>query len=231
MRLLLVAAVPAEVDAIAGALREPAAANLGPYAASAGTAGGGEAWVLAAGVGAAAAAAATATALAASGPWDAVLSVGIAGGFPGRAAIGDVVVATAALAAELGAEFPDGFRGLTDLGVPGDRFACPLAEPLTAGLRRGSTAPVTGPVLTVSTVTGTAARAAALSARHAPVAEAMEGSGVATAAAAFGVPFGELRTVSNVVGECDRSRWEIGRALGALRAAARALFEEPPWTR
>jgi nucleoside phosphorylase len=47
----------------------------------------------------------------------------------------------------------------------------------------------TGTVLTVSTVTGTAARAAELRARHPrALAEAMEGFGVAEAAAAHGVP-------------------------------------------
>ncbi|MFD5460548.1 phosphorylase family protein, partial [Streptomyces olivaceus] len=77
-----------------------------------------------------------------------------------------------------------------------------------------------GTVLTGSTVTGTAERAALLRARHPrALAEAMEGFGVAEAAAAHGVPVLELRAVSNPVGPRDRAAWRIGEALGALTDA------------
>jgi futalosine hydrolase len=75
----------------------------------------------------------------------------------------------------------------------------------------------TGAVLTVSTVTGTAARAAALRDRHpTALAEAMEGFGVAEAAAAHGVPVLEIRAISNPVGPRDRAAWRIPDALAAL---------------
>ncbi|BFO22543.1 hypothetical protein SHKM778_89310 [Streptomyces sp. KM77-8] len=78
------------------------------------------------------------------------------------------------------------------------------------GARRGT-------VLTVSTVTGTAARAAALRARHPDaLAEGMEGFGVAEAAVAQGLPVLEVRAVSNPVGPRDRAAWRIGDALSAL---------------
>lgn len=77
-----------------------------------------------------------------------------------------------------------------------------------------------GTVLTVSTVTGTAARAAELRARHPrALAEGMEGFGVAEAAAAHGVPVLEIRAVSNPVGPRDRAAWRIGDALTALAEA------------
>ena len=86
-----------------------------------------------------------------------------------------------------------------------------------------------GDILTVSTVTGTAARAAWLTARHpAAVAETMEGYGVACAAAAAAVPFAELRTISNPIGPRDRAAWRIPEALTALTAAATAL-QPPLW--
>lgn len=72
-------------------------------------------------------------------------------------------------------------------------------------------------MLTVSTVTGTAARATALRERHpTALAEAMEGFGVAEAAGAHGVPVLEIRAVSNPVGPRDRAAWRIGDALTAL---------------
>lgn len=69
-------------------------------------------------------------------------------------------------------------------------------------------------------MTGTAVRAARLRERHpTALAEAMEGFGVAEAAAAHGTPVLELRAVSNPVGPRDRAAWRIGDALAALTEA------------
>jgi len=79
-------------------------------------------------------------------------------------------------------------------------------------------------VLTVSTVTGTAARADDLRQRHPhALAEAMEGFGVASAAAQAGIAFAELRTVSNPIGPRDRAAWRIEDALAALAVAGGTL--------
>src|SRR5262249_45354759 len=89
---------------------------------------------------------------------------------------------------------------------------------------------VHGAVLSVSTVTGTASRAADLAARHPDaVAEGMEGWGVATAADLFGVPFAELRTVSNLVGPRDRAAWRIREAFGGVRGAGGAPVRLGGW--
>lgn len=170
--------------------------------------------VIAAGVGPAAAAAGTARALAA-GPYDLVVSAGIGGGF--RSPPGSLLVADAIVAADLGAETPAGFVPVTGLGF-GTVEHRPPAGLVTAVA--AATAATTGTVLTVSTVTGSAERAAALLAAHpAAVAEAMEGFGVAEAAAQAGVPVLEIRAVSNAVGPRDREAWRIGEALAALTEA------------
>ncbi|HYN93641.1 MAG TPA: futalosine hydrolase, partial [Pilimelia sp.] len=49
------------------------------------------------------------------------------------------------------------------------------------------------------------------------------GYGAACAAAGAGVPFAELRAISNAVGPRDRAAWRIADALTALTAAAPAL--------
>ncbi|MFF2618125.1 futalosine hydrolase [Kitasatospora sp. NPDC058046] len=176
--------------------------------------------VLAAGVGPAAAAAAAATALAAH-PYALAVSAGIAGGFAPLAPVGATVLADAIVAADLGAETPEGFADVTELGFGTVQHTPP---PAAVALAARALDAVTGPVLTVSTVTGSAERAAALAARHpGAVAEAMEGFGVAEAAARYGVPALELRTVSNPVGPRDRAAWRIGEALGALERAFAAL--------
>ncbi|MEU2078306.1 futalosine hydrolase [Streptomyces sp. NPDC013489] len=190
--------------------------------------------VLVGGVGPAAVAASTGTALAyaaltgtgsgakasASAPYGLVVSAGIAGGFQPLAPLGSVVVSSAVVAADLGAQTPDGYLTVDELGF--GRSNHPVPEALTgrisAALNAAGLPHTVGPVLTVSTVTGTADRAAELARRHpGAAAEAMEGFGVAEAAGAYGVPVAEIRAVSNAVGPRDRAAWRIGDALHALR--------------
>jgi futalosine hydrolase len=175
--------------------------------------------VIAGGVGPAAAAASTARALA-TGDYAAVLSAGIGGGFD--VPVGGTVIGTASVAADLGAESPDGYLSLDELGF--GSAAIPADPELFAQLTALLPAATAGTVLTVSTVTGTADWADVLRRRHPDaVAEAMEGFGVATAAAQAGVPFGEVRGISNLVGPRDRATWRIGDALGGLSEACISL--------
>ncbi|MEU5223118.1 futalosine hydrolase [Streptomyces toyocaensis] len=215
-RVLVATAVPVERDAVARAFGGPAEELVLPGATVLRGTGGPD--LLAAGVGPALAAASTAVALTAAAldgrPYGLVVSAGIAGGFPPHAPLGSLVVADEITAADLGAETADGFLPVTDLG-----FGTVTHRPPAALVRRAAAAAgaLTGTVLTVSTVTGTAARATALRARHPrALAEAMEGFGVAEAAAAQGVPVLEVRAVSNPVGPRDRAAWRVGDALTAL---------------
>ncbi|WP_077798019.1 futalosine hydrolase [Streptomyces sp. JHA26] len=213
-------AVPVERDAVARALPGPAVETPRPGTVLHRFPDDGPD-LLAAGVGPALAAASTAAALTAAAldgaPYGLVVSTGIAGGFAPEAPVGSLVVADEITAADLGAETADGFLPVTDLG-----FGTVTHHP-PAGLVRAvaaATGARPGTVLTGSTVTGTAERAALLRARHPrALAEAMEGFGVAEAAAAHGVPVLELRAVSNPVGPRDRAAWRIGDALTALTDA------------
>lgn len=209
-RVLVITAVPAERDAVLRGLRGDAGFD-----------------VVAGGVGPAAAAASATKALAAA-EYGLVVSAGIGGGFPGRAEIGSLVVADAIVAADLGAETPEGFRSVDELGFGSSRIAvdASLAARLTEALRRAGLPAHTGPVLTVCTVTGTAETASELAARvPGAAAEAMEGFGVAVAARDRGIPALELRAISNAVGPRDREAWRIKEALDALEAAGAILLE------
>jgi futalosine hydrolase len=212
-------AVPVERDAVARAFPVPGAEVSRPGIVLHRLPDGWD--LLAAGVGPALAAASTAAALTAAAldgtPYDLVVSAGIGGGFAPDAPVGSLVVAEAITAADLGAETADGFLPVTDLGF-GTVTHLPPAPLVRAVAAATGARP--GTVLTGSTVTGTAERAALLRARHpGALAEAMEGFGVAEAAAAHGVPVLELRAVSNPVGPRDRAAWRIGEALAALTDA------------
>ncbi|MFD7090202.1 futalosine hydrolase [Streptomyces sp. NPDC056652] len=249
MRVLVVTAVAAEADSVAAGLDRFAGAGVreltGGYEMTThaqftprpGSVRIPVVEVLAGGAGPAAAAVATATALAASPydpPYDLVISAGIGGGFAPHAPLGSLVVADTIIAADLGADTPDGYLPVEELGFGRSVHAPPAA--LTARLSKVLDADprvrsVLAPVLTVTTATGTAARTAELTARHPrAAAEAMEGFGVAEAAAAHSVPCAEIRAISNTVGPRDRASWRIGEALDALRYAFTLLtpvFEEP----
>ncbi|WP_433211374.1 futalosine hydrolase [Dactylosporangium sp. CS-047395] len=177
--------------------------------------------VAACGVGPAAAAAVTSqfltTAMHLGPAFDLVLSAGIAGGFAGRVEIGGLVVATESIAADLGAESEDGYQSVDELGFGSSR--CDADPALLRTLRQALPEAVGGPVLTVSTVTGSARSKEAVQKRHPDaVAEGMEGFGVGSAARLWpGTAFGEIRTVSNAVGPRDRGAWRIPQALASLR--------------
>jgi len=213
-RLLIVTAVLAERDAVLAGLGgrsvypHPLAENA--Y----------ELTVLAVGVGPVAAAAGTARQLglaeAAGAPYSAVVCAGIAGGFAGRTEVGDVVLGTASVAADLGADSPDGFLPIDALGFGSSRVEC-------AGLL--AVQAKAGEILTVTTATGTAERAEALADAHPDaLAEAMEGFGAATAAQLAGLPYAEVRAISNLIGPRDTSTWRFDLAFAALSNA----FREQP---
>ncbi|MER6063436.1 futalosine hydrolase [Streptomyces sp. NPDC001792] len=214
--VLVATAVPAERDAVARALPSPVEQVPLPGVGLTRTAGGWD--LLDAGVGPALAAASVSAALTAARlagtPYDLVVSAGIGGGFQPEAPVGSLVVADRITVADLGAETADGFVPVTELG-----FGTVTHHPprFLVRIASGATGAPAGTVLTVSTVTGTAARAAELRARHPrALAEGMEGFGVAEAAAAHGTAVLEIRAVSNPVGPRDRAAWRIGDALAAL---------------
>lgn len=177
-----------------------------------------------------------------------VLQVGIAGGFapvgPGPAARpGDLVLATQEAYSDTGSSGPAGWSSAKDLGLPiaqmhgaelGGVFPFdPRLVEWAAGVLQaagfrggdgGAPAVLAGPFVTSSMVTGTDEEARVLAERWGAVAESMEGAAAAHVCALFGVPFLELRSISNVVGERDRSKWLVGQAVEAARLGALALL-------
>jgi futalosine hydrolase len=219
VRLLAVVATDKELAALVRSL-ETKPLSLGPYRGCRTP----TTDLIVGGIGPASAAAATATALA-LGSYDVCLSLGICGAFRGTADIGDTVVATGLVAADLGADSPEGFLGTDALGWAEDVAVVDPTLLKTVVGRLGEV--VTGPVLTVSTVTGTRARADELGLRHGAVAEAMEGWGVLTAALRHGVPVLEVRTVSNLVEDRNTATWDFPAALAALTRVGTQLLEKP----
>lgn len=221
--IAVVTAVSAEREAVTRALGDVRRQRVGPYDGRVA----GEVVVVAGGVGPAASAAAAAT-MVAHLPVDMLVSMGVAGAFPSaRLATGDVVLATTIVAADLGAMSPERFLDLSALGLDGGAAMTSDLGWIAAARERLLATRLhvaLGPVLTLSTATGTAERAAELMAAHGALAEAMEGAGVAHVAVLHDLPVAEIRTISNQVGDRDPASWDLPGALASLTDAARAVF-------
>lgn len=220
-RLLVVTAVPAEAAAVLDGF-EAAPGRIAGVDTHRALTPAGLVDVVAGGVGPVAAALTTAAVLT-DGGYDLVLSAGIGGGFGPL----ELVVANSVVFADLGAQLADGgFSSVAELGFGESSFSIDPTLVETISARTGA---IAGPVLTVATVTGTAARATSLLAAHPDaVAEGMEGFGVAAAAHRRNFRFGEVRSISNPVGPRDRASWQLGPALGRLGTAFAALLTGGP---
>src|SRR5262245_26825323 len=201
VRVLVVCAVAAEAEAIGspeGAL------------------------VVAGGVGRVNAAAAATEALVQDGPFDAVLSAGVAGALPGGGLkLGETVVASRCVYVEEGLMSPEGFRDVRALRLRLGAFegnAVPVDPGLLTRLGQRFRA---APIATVATCSGTDAAAAEVARRSGAAAEAMEGAAVVHAARRLGAPAIELRTISNTTGDRGRQQWDLAGALRALGVVAR----------
>lgn len=178
--------------------------------------------VVVGGIGRTNAAVATTRSLLEQGPFDAVLSMGIAGALPNSGlAIGDVVVGTSANYAEEGIITPDGFQDMTGLGFPLGDFTGNMipADPQLLECLQGIGS--CGAIATVATVSGTDEAAQMIQHRTGAIAEGMEGAAVLHAALLGGVPAIEIRAISNTTGDRNTQKWDFDRALAVLAEAAK----------
>ena len=234
MSVLVICAVEAERDAVVRNLGSATPLEIAGLIGVAVDTAAGSVQVFDAGPGPVAAALSTAALLAVDPEYDLVVSAGIAGGFRGRADIGDVVLADQVIAADQGVMTDEGFRTLRDLGLPGEGGYAVGNVEHRARLASGPYRLLAGDILTLSSMTGTDARASELAARYPrAVAEAMEGYGVIEATrrsrerTGRDIPFAEIRAISNIIGRRDRSTWNIPLAFGALADAMSTLLNEP----
>jgi futalosine hydrolase len=157
-----------------------------------------------------------------------VISAGIAGGFAGRIAVGGLAIADRITFADLGARVDTGFLTLNEMGLR-QESSYPVADSrVRERLAASSLAVVCGEVLTLACMTGTDDDGEQLASRnpHA-IAEAMEGFGVAAAARDAGVPYAEIRAISNPIGKRDPTTWNMQGAFDALAEAFAVLMKEP----
>ncbi|MGQ0612840.1 MAG: futalosine hydrolase [Planctomycetaceae bacterium] len=155
----------------------------------------------------------------------AVVVCGVGGAYPGSGlAVGEVACAESEIYGDLGAESPTGFLDMEALGFPLVDGPEPLYNRLPMQLFPAARCV---PFVTVSTCSGTDERARALQARTGGGVESMEGAAVAHIARMHGLPVGELRGISNLVGTRDRAGWKLREAAEAAQRALLSWLERP----
>jgi futalosine hydrolase len=250
--LLVVGATDLELDGLVAGLEgaAPAATSWGP--ARRGARHGAPVVVQALGLGKANTAAGLATAIAELRP-TAVLQVGIGGAYVGSfLSVGMAMLATEDVQLDLGLRRPEGWADWGALGFPlrsrepdvlvlyaggggavagategaaerARAVAIPTDADLTAVIAAATGLP-RGRFATLDAVTHDVHLGAAMQAAFDVSVESMEGAAAAQTARALGVPFAELRAVSNVVGERDKAHWDLRGAVRVARdAGLRAL--------
>lgn len=164
-------------------------------------------------------------------PLDLVVNIGIAGSYDMEAfPLGSAAVIDREYFGDLGFDTSHGFE---------DLFQCGILEkdtlPYTGGALKRNPLPHEGiekalsgykgaTGVTVQTVTGDPVKVKEIYGRYAPQIESMEGAAVYFVSIVEDVPFFELRTVSNEVGERDRKKWDIPAALHTLEECCREIF-------
>ena len=162
---------------------------------------------------------------------DLAIQFGIGGAYvPTDLAIGSVVVATEEIYGDVGVLTPDGWKPAEELGIPlvagnppnFNRF--PLDRQMVETAANICKAQ-SGPFVTVSQCTGVQSVGDAIHARFGALCESMEGAAAAHVCALYSVPFLELRGISNLVEDRDRSRWQIATAARAVQQAVLKVIE------
>jgi len=79
--------------------------------------------------------------------------------------------------------------------------------------------------VTVNTVHGDERSIARVVERFNPDVESMEGAGFMYSCLVHGIPFAQVRAVSNRVERRNRAAWKLDEAIAALTATARRILE------
>ena len=153
----------------------------------------------------------------------AIVMCGVGGAYPSSGLeVGQVVCAQSECYGDLGASSPTGFLDMKALGFPTVEAPAPLFNDLPLQIfpteRRVR-------FVTVSTCTGIEADARAIEARTGGDVETMEGAAVAHVAHLHGIPVGEVRGISNIVTNRDKSSWKLREAAVAAQKAVLAWIE------
>ena len=165
-------------------------------------------------------------------PYNLVVNIGIAGSYNmEKFPMGSAAIIEREYFGDLGFKTEKGFTDLFQYGILGkddfpytngalERRPLPYANVENALQKYGK-----GTGVTVQCVTGDSETTRSLIDKYSPHIESMEGAAVYFVSLMANIPFFELRTVSNEVGEKDKGKWDIPAALASLHRCCLEIFE------
>lgn len=223
--MLIVAATAAEIDPLLAALKQRSHCDGRLRACARGNH---DIDVLTTGVGMVATAVWSSRVLA-THEYNVALNLGVCGSFDPAIPVGAVAHVVSEELPEMGAETDDRFLTLHDLKLLGqDDFPfrhgrLMNVEPPDIDALRGLPQ-VRG--ITINTVHGNERSIAAVRQRCDPQVETMEGAAFMYACLVRGIPFAEVRAVSNIVEKRNRTAWKLGDAIDNLSTAALRIIDQ-----
>jgi futalosine hydrolase len=160
--------------------------------------------------------------------YDLVIGAGIAGAYDRSLKLGQCVVVNSEQLADFGAEDGPAFLDAFDMGLESAE-----APPFTGGKLLNPLERIPGvddalprvSGLTVLKVSGNEPTIEERTARYGAAVESMEGAALHYAALSLGIPFIQLRSISNYVTRRDRSAWQLKPAIDALNAQLMAWLK------
>ena len=166
-----------------------------------------------------------------------VIQTGIAGAYLAAGIpVGSVVLATEEMYGDVGVITPAGWLPADAIGIPlvdarngqparFNQFPCDPDLVARAAMIAGPSIARTGRFLTLAQVTGVAAVGDELYRRFNALCESMEGAAAAQVCAIYGIPFLEVRGISNLVEDRNREGWRVQDAAAAAQRVVQRLLE------
>lgn len=159
--------------------------------------------------------------------YDVVLQAGVGGSFNREIALGDVVLVSKDRFADMGAEDREVYIDIFDIGLLNGSekpfIYTWLEMPDSQWIQHFPVWQVAG--VTVNTVSGNEKSIARITGAYNPDVESMEGAAMHYVCLQEGVPFVQLRAVSNYVEPRDKSKWQMGKAIKSLNDALKTFVD------
>jgi futalosine hydrolase len=148
---------------------------------------------------------------------DMIIQAGIGGSYSTDYPPGIAVLISEDVTGDLGVEENNEFKDVFDMGLP------QITDPYTGkslinnnvDLLQQQNLPLVKAV-TISEITTRQQRIQQLQQKYQPVVESMEGAAFHYVALTEKIPFMQLRTISNFVGERDKTKWKMKEAIEVL---------------
>jgi futalosine hydrolase len=148
---------------------------------------------------------------------DLLIQAGIGGSYSHDHPPGSLVLVNEEVSGDLGVEENNEFKDVFDMGLP--QITAPytgksLLNKDSARLQRYNLPLVKA--VTISEITTRRERIEQLQQKYQPVVESMEGAAFHYIAAIEKIPYIQLRAISNMVGERDKTKWKMKEAIHML---------------